>query len=52
MDEVNCNTEKIRFFSDVFIARGCHRSSSYNMFIYLATMTETAIRTSEKPLYC
>ena len=35
MDEVNCNTEKICFFSDVFIACGCHRSSSYNMYMHL-----------------
>ena len=46
MDEVNCNTAKIHFFSDDFIAVAIEVASSYNMYIYLADMTGTAIKTS------
>ena len=46
MDEVNCNTAKIYFFSDDFIAVAIEVASSYNMYIYLAAMTGTAIKTS------
>ena len=49
MDEVNCNTAKIHFFSGDFIAVAIEVASSYNMYIYLATMTGTAIRTSKRP---
>lgn len=46
MDEVNCNTAKIHFFSDDFIAVAIEVAWSYNMYIYLADMTGTAIKTS------
>lgn len=46
MDEVNCNTAKIHSFSDDFIAVAIEVASSYNMYIYLADMTGTAIKTS------
>ena len=46
MDEVNCNTAKIHFFSDDFIAVAIEVAWSYNMYIYLAAMTEPAIKTS------
>ena len=49
MDEVNCNTAKIHFFSDDFIAVAIEVAWSYNMYIYLAIMTGTAIRTSKRP---
>ena len=49
MDEVNCNTAKIYFFSDDFIAVAIEVAWSYNMYIYLADMTGTAIRTSKRP---
>ena len=46
MEQHGCNTAKIHFFSDDFIAVAIEVASSYNMYIYLADMTGTAIKTS------
>ena len=46
MEQRGCNTAKIHFFSDDFIAVAIQVAWSYNMYIYIAAMTGTAIKTS------